>query len=235
MKYRCQLGVLILFSCISCGASNKTVRYVYVNQPVYSPQPVQESRPNSEYVNNSEVLSQYRSAEPRTYSNPSASHTESVNNSYGDSGVSASRAQQGKSPFVLANTYVYGAYRGYGEGESTSMTAAYKMATNRAGQDALEKISVVIESISNDVVESLNSAGMESFKQELKTYTRAAVRNVKVVATERTRGQINRVEHCVEISASDVIESIAPILEKLNAADRKRVEETIRKANEELK
>lgn len=110
------------------------------------------------------------------------------------------------------------------------MTAAYKMATARANQDALEKIALVVDSAASDVVESLNTAGMESFKQEIKTYTRACLRNIKVVATNRTRGQLNRVEHCIEISAEDVIESLAPILEKLNDAERKKIEKKIKEA-----
>ena len=108
------------------------------------------------------------------------------------------------------------------------------MATTRAAKDALDKVTLVIDAIDSDTVESVNTAGMESFKSTTKAQVRAVLRNIKVVYSERTKGpQTWVVEHCVEISANDVIESIAPILEKLNAADRRRVEEAIRKGSEE--
>ena len=235
-----KLGLLAIafFTSVSCGSTTRTVQYVYVDNPVYSPASSSTTTSSSsssktEYVNNTEALSRARQNNPdnnteRVYHNDIASNKTNVD--YVDNSVKSSNTPQNDSPFTLANTYVYGAYRGFGEGESTSMTAAYKMATTRASQDVLEKIAIVIDSFTSDDVESINSAGMEGFKMEIKTYSRACVRNIKVVATKRTRGQMNRVEHCVEVSAEDVIESLSQILAKLNDADRKRVEEKIKKA-----
>ena len=228
--YSIGLTALFLSLSISCGSTAKSTQFVHVDGAVYAPAPKasQDSRPSVEYVNNSDALARTRNNE--STASPSKSASERVYNNVSNSTANSYSSQQNASPFVLANTYVYGAYRGYGHGQSSSLTAAYKMATTRAAQDALEKISLVIDSFSNDEIASLNTAGMEDFKMQSKTYTRACIRAVKVVATERRRGQLNEVEHCVEISAEDVIESLAPILEKLNAADRKRVEESIKKA-----
>lgn len=224
----CLLAALAVI--ISCGSTSKTVQYVYVDQPVYDPAPevTISSRPQKEYVDNTEALSRARSNE--AYNGNTFNRTEKVYNS----NDSATGSQQKKSAYVLGNTYVAGVFRGVGIGESTSATAAYKMATTRAAKDALDKVTLVIDAIDSDTVESVNTAGMESFKSTTKAQVRAVLRNIKVVYSERTKGpQTWVVEHCVEISANDVIESIAPILEKLNAADRRRVEEAIRKGSEE--
>lgn len=135
---------LTSFGLISCG-SPRQVRYVYVNGPQQQAPPVQQAY---NYSSNS-------NAQPSTEPSPNYQTPNSVSS---------------KDCMSLSAEHIEGVYRGFGHGRSSSLTAARNMAMQRAKTEILRKASGIIDALSNDDIDSDNSAACGCFKAQGKEY-----------------------------------------------------------------
>ena len=63
----------------------------------------------------------------------------------------------------------------------------------------------------------------------VKSYARARINNIKVVAAKRTPGPITRVEYVIEVNQNDIIDMLNPLMERLTVEERRALEESIKK------
>lgn len=202
----------------SCGATAKPVQYVYVDAPRVDPHPTRTT-----LVDNSDYYSSSSSTSTPT-------RTTSVVNDYSGSASSSSSTSkttvtggQSNRCWALADQAVAGAFRGYGQGRSTNITAAQSIAFRTAQTQALSRITTMVDMIEDINIESIDESGKSTFIQKIKSHVSGVVNNSKVVCSELVEGKVNEVHYCVQISAEDVINLLKPDLSSLSSRDQDKV------------
>lgn len=122
-----------------------------------------------------------------------------------------------------------GVFRGYGQGRSSSLTAARNMAIQRAKVDILKKATGVLDALTDDDIDSNNAAACERFRETSKERLRGILRNTKIVCSNIQEGGVNEVRLCLEVSSRDIISLIDPIIKELEADSQVKIQEKLKK------